>query len=76
MTHAYVLGEGDPRGRRPVRRGGPLLRQPDDPACFVPKRFGYGYTINMGHPASLVGAVAVMGLLVAAPVLRALARYG
>jgi uncharacterized membrane protein len=35
---------------------------PEDPALFVPKRRGYGYTINFGHPAAvpfMVGVVMV-----------------
>jgi len=49
----------------PVQRGGPPIRatgkeprgwrgwiyqNPDDPALFVPKRVGIGWTINFGHP--------------------------
>lgn len=30
--------------------GGFLYNNPDDPAIFVPKRFGLGWTINFGRP--------------------------
>jgi uncharacterized membrane protein len=41
---------------------------PDDPALWVPKRFGIGWTLNFAHPAAWVVmgailAVAVGGLL-------------
>jgi len=29
---------------------GLFYNNPDDPAVFVPKRFGVGWTINFGHP--------------------------
>ena len=28
-----------------------VYNNPNDPALFVPKRLGYGYTINFGNPA-------------------------
>ena len=31
-------------------RGGFFYNNPDDPAVFVPKRFGLGWTINFGNP--------------------------
>ena len=30
--------------------GGFFYNNPDDPAVFVPKRFGLGWTLNFGHP--------------------------
>src|SRR6266436_5677846 len=30
--------------------GGVFYNNPDDPAVFVPKRFGLGWTMNFGHP--------------------------
>jgi uncharacterized membrane protein len=42
----------------------------DDPALFVEKRFGIGYTLNFGHPLSWV----LIGLLVGIPVLLGLLR--
>jgi uncharacterized membrane protein len=44
--------------------GGFLYNNPDDPDPFVPKRFGFGYTPNFGHPVGklfLVSAAAAAG---------------
>jgi uncharacterized membrane protein len=30
--------------------GGVFYNNPDDPAMFVPKRFGFGWTVNFGNP--------------------------
>jgi len=30
--------------------GGVFYNNPNDPALFVPKRFGLGWTMNFGHP--------------------------
>jgi Predicted membrane protein len=30
--------------------GGILYNNPDDPDLFVPKRYGLGWTVNIGHP--------------------------
>ncbi len=43
----------------------------DDPALFVEKRFGIGYTLNFGHPLAWV----LIGLLVGIPVLLAVMRH-
>jgi uncharacterized membrane protein len=32
--------------------GGFIYNNPDDPAMFVPKRFGLGWTLNFGHPGA------------------------
>lgn len=34
------------------RWGGVFYVNPDDPAIWVPKRFGLGWTLNFAHPAS------------------------
>jgi len=42
---------------------GGIYRNPNDPALFVAKRVGYGYTINFGNPlAKWVGAVFLGGI--------------
>jgi uncharacterized membrane protein len=41
----------------------------DDPALLVPKRYGIGYTINLGHPA----AVPLMALLALVPIVGVVA---
>jgi uncharacterized membrane protein len=48
-------------------RGWIFYVNPDDPALFVPKRFGIGYTINFAHPWSSV-ALAVILLLAVVPI--------
>ncbi|HZO71271.1 MAG TPA: DUF5808 domain-containing protein [Ktedonobacteraceae bacterium] len=30
--------------------GGIFYNNPDDPDVFVPKRYGIGWTVNLGHP--------------------------
>src|SRR6266705_6254170 len=42
-----------------------FYNNPDDPAVFVPKRYGLGWTLNFGHPqAKLVLIGLLMGTLV------------
>jgi uncharacterized membrane protein len=58
--------EAAPAGdRSPDRfwRAGLFYVNPDDPALFVPKRFGLGYTLNFGRP----GAWLVLLVLLALP---------
>jgi uncharacterized membrane protein len=49
---------------------GMLYVNHDDPALFVEKRFGIGYTLNFGHPLAWV----LLGLLVGIPVLLGVLR--
>lgn len=47
--------------------GGIFYNNPDDPAVFVPKRYGLGWTVNMGHPQGrrlLIWLLVGIGLLV------------
>ena len=37
-------------GKEPRGWSGYIYRNPDDPALFVPKRLGVGWTVNFGHP--------------------------
>jgi len=37
----------------------------NDPAVLVPKRFGIGWTVNLGHPGVAVGAIVFTVLIVA-----------
>jgi len=51
---------------------GYFYNNPDDPALFVPKRFGFGWTLNFGHPRStlfLIGLLLLLLVLLALPVL-------
>ena len=45
-------------------RGGILYVDRDDPALFVPKRFGIGWTLNMGHPAAWTLLLLILAALV------------
>jgi uncharacterized membrane protein len=40
--------------------GGIFYNNPDDPAVFVPKRYGLGWTVNFGHPQ---GKLVLIGTL-------------
>jgi uncharacterized membrane protein len=44
-------------------KAGIFYVNPDDPAIFVEKRFGIGYTLNFGHPMSWL----ILGLSILAP---------
>jgi hypothetical protein len=46
---------------------GIFYSNPDDPALFVPKRFGIGYTLNFGNPWSWV-VLALILAMVALPI--------
>jgi uncharacterized protein len=63
-------GEGA-RGDGPVARdddkhwkGGIFYYNPDDPAVFVRRRFGVGWTINNGNPRGWLAMGAFVGLIV------------
>lgn len=62
------LGQSEALGtRRDGWRGGVFYFAPDDPAVFVPKRAGFGMTLNFARPGAwlfLVGTVLLPGLLV------------
>jgi uncharacterized membrane protein len=48
-------------------KAGIFYVNPDDPALIVEKRFGIGYTVNFGRPASWV----ILGLIILVPLLVA-----
>jgi uncharacterized membrane protein len=48
--------------------GGVIYYNRDDPEVLVPKRFGWGWTVNFAHPAGKV-FLAFMLLLILLPVL-------
>ncbi len=70
-----VKGPGEPPTQRVHRdddrywRGGQIYVNRDDPAWLVPRRFGYGYTVNMGHPGSWVALTGLLVVLVGLPFL-------
>lgn len=60
---AARIGRGIPREpeRNPAAwRAGVFYVDRNDPALFVPKRRGFGYTFNFGHPAAIVLTVATL----------------
>jgi uncharacterized membrane protein len=44
--------------------GGVLYRNPDDPSWFVPRRFGVGWTVNIGNRTALVTCLGLTAALV------------
>ncbi|NNC11309.1 DUF1648 domain-containing protein [Planctomonas sp. JC2975] len=56
-------------------KAGIFYVNPDDPSIMVPRRFGVGWTINLGHPAGIAICVALLvvllGIIVFAMVSRA-----
>ncbi|HEX9133413.1 MAG TPA: DUF5808 domain-containing protein [Ktedonobacteraceae bacterium] len=40
--------------------GGLLYNNPEDPAAFVPKRYGLGWTVNFGHPQGKLFLIAML----------------
>jgi uncharacterized membrane protein len=53
--------------------GGLIYSNPDDPNLFVPKRFGFGWTLNFGHPHGklvTLGLLVVLFLVVLGPLLK------
>jgi uncharacterized membrane protein len=40
--------------------GGFFYNNPDDPAVFVPKRFGLGWTLNFGHPQARLFLIGIL----------------
>jgi len=73
VAFAAYAARGIPR--EPVRdpsawRAGVFYVDRGDPALFVPKRTGFGYTFNFGHPAALL---LTLGMVVGVPLVIALA---
>jgi len=77
IVFAARSGRGIPREpeRNPAAwRAGVFYVDRNDPALFVPKRSGFGYTVNFGYPAAVLltlGTVAVpLAIVLAALLLR------
>ncbi|WP_426624759.1 DUF1648 domain-containing protein [Leifsonia sp. McL0607] len=64
----------DPRDDDRHWKGGLIYVNAGDPALFVPKRFGVGVTLNLGHPGGIAIAVVTLLLIVAALTLPVLLR--
>lgn len=61
-----------PRDNDRYWKGGIFYVNPDDPALFLPERFGIGWTINLGRPAAwafMVGFALVIAGFIAASLL-------
>jgi len=56
------------------RAAGLYYSDPADPALFVPKRSGYGYTINFGHPWGVPVMLGILLLPLAAVLASVLLR--
>ena len=52
--------------------GGVFYNNPDDPALFVPKRFGLGWTLNFGHPQARLVLIGVLLLVLLPPLVLAI----
>jgi len=67
LCYALVLALRAPNEplRHPAAWRGVFYFDRDDPALFVPKRMGFGYTFNFGHP----GAIVLLVLLLLVPLL-------
>ena len=62
-------GGAMPRDNDRYWKGGIFYVNPDDPALFLPERFGIGWTINLGRPAAwafVVGFALVIAGFIAA----------
>jgi len=44
-----------------------FYNNPDDPAVFVPKRFGLGWTMNFGHPQAKLVLIGMLVLVLLPP---------
>ena len=47
-------------------KGGIFYVNPDDPALFVEKRFGFGWTLNFGRPMAWVMSLVLLLVIAAA----------
>ncbi|UOQ88529.1 DUF5808 domain-containing protein [Agromyces endophyticus] len=47
-------------------KAGMVYVNADDPSFMVQKRFGVGWTVNLGHPAGVIAVVVLLALVVAA----------
>ena len=52
--------------------GGFFYNNPDDPAVFVPKRFGLGWTMNFGHPQAKLVLIGMLLLVLLPPLVVAI----
>ena len=74
LPHPRSWTRARPPTERPVPRviyrdddrywfGGLIYFNPDDPDPFVPKRYGFGWTVNFAHPAGKVILAVLIGMI-------------
>ena len=49
-----------------------FYNNPDDPALFVPKRYGLGWTMNFGHPQARLVLIGLLVLVLLPPLVVAI----
>ena len=49
-----------------------FYNNPDDPAVFVPKRYGLGWTLNFGHPQARLVLIGMLLLVLLPPLVVAI----
>ena len=49
-----------------------FYNNPDDPAVFVPKRYGLGWTMNFGHPQARLVLIGMLLLVLLPPLVLAI----
>jgi uncharacterized protein DUF1648/uncharacterized protein DUF5808 len=76
LVMAFVSLRNVPRGgeRNPRSWHGPFYADKQDPALFVPKRYGYGYTVNLAHRFAPLLVLAILALPALALLLALSAR--
>ncbi len=55
--------------------GGIVYHNPADPALFVERRFGVGYTLNVGNPWSWLIIIGILALLIGLPAMTRLLAH-
>lgn len=74
-TLATALNRPRATARNPAAwHGGVFYVDPADPALFVPKRFGIGYTFNFGNPRAVALALVFVALSLVIAILALSAR--
>ncbi|MBF6590396.1 MAG: DUF1648 domain-containing protein [Ktedonobacterales bacterium] len=74
---AQLAGAG-PTDRMDDRywKGGVIYANRDDPAIFVERRYGFGWTLNVANPRAWLAIVGIVALLVPLPLLPLLLSGG
>jgi uncharacterized membrane protein len=70
---APEAGLSEPQSPSPWRAG-VFYVNADDPALWVPKRTGLGWTLNFAHPLAWVVMAAILGVAIGIPLVALLLR--